>query len=357
MADSSLDSMAPPSMIMVVDDEAANVILVAEILRKHGFDNVKGITNANLVVNEVLEAKPDVILLDIHMPGVDGLTILRQVRICTAGQAFLPIIVLTADNTAQLRLDALGAGATDFITKPFDATEVALRVRNCIEQRSLHLQLRSHNAILEARVRERTAELQKSYDKVDLTHREVMEMLHLISEYRDDETHGHTLRVGHAAAMLASAAGMDRQFVDLIRQAAPLHDIGKVGIADIILLKPGPLTKEEFAIIKDHPTMGASVLERGSSDILKMAHTIALTHHERWNGTGYPECMEAEQIPIEGRIVAITDVFDALTHARPYKAAWSVDRAVAEMLDGRGSHFDPALVDLFLEKIVDKLSD
>lgn len=355
--DRSLGSMAPPSTILIVDDEAANVILVSEILRKHGFDNVKGITNANLVVNEVIETKPDVILLDVHMPGVDGLTILRQIRICTAEQAFLPIIVLTADNTAQLRLDALGAGATDFITKPFDAAEVALRVRNCIEQRSLHLQLRSHNAILEARVRERTAELQHSYNEINQTNNEVLQMLHLISEYRDDETHGHTLRVGNAAALLAAEAAMDKQFVDTIRQAAPLHDIGKVGIADIILLKPGPLTNEEFTVIKDHPSMGASVLAQGSSEVLKMAHTIALTHHERWNGTGYPVGMESEQIPIEGRMAAVADVFDALTHARPYKEAWSVDRAAAEMLKGRGSHFDPALVDLFLERVMDKLND
>jgi putative two-component system response regulator len=357
MRDGQLDGTAPPAIVLVVDDKAADVILVSEILRKHGFGNVKGITDAGLVVGEVLETKPDVVLLDVHMPSVDGLTILRQLRACTAEQSFLPIIVLTADNSVRLRLDALSAGATDFITKPFDATEVALRVRNCIEQRSLHQQLRAHNAVLEARVRERTAELQQSYDRMDLTHREVMEMLHLISEYRDDKTHGHTLRVGRATALLAVEAGMGKQFVDTIQQAAPLHDIGKVGIADIILLKPGPLTADEFTVIKDHPTMGASVLARGSSDVLKMAHTIALTHHERWDGTGYPGGMESELIPLEGRMVAVTDVFDALTHVRPYKAAWSVDRAVAEMAKDRGRHFDPTLLDLFLEKIVGRLSD
>ncbi|MHB8262971.1 MAG: HD domain-containing phosphohydrolase [Acidimicrobiales bacterium] len=357
MPDKSLRASTRSSLVLVVDDEPSNVILISNILHRHGFDKVKGITHADLVVAEILETNPDTVLLDVHMPGIDGLTLLRQIRSATADQPFLPVIVLTADTSAQLRLDALEAGATDFITKPFDGTEVALRVRNCVEQRDLHLQVRAHSAVLEARVRERTAELQRSHNEIEQAHDDTLKMLHLISEYRDDDTHGHTLRVGHSSALLAMEAGMDKSYVDVMRQAAPLHDIGKVGIADIILLKPGSLTKEEFTAIKDHPTMGASVLAQGRSDILKMAHTVALTHHERWDGTGYPRCIQQNQIPFEGRLVGITDVFDALTHARPYKPAWSVDRAVEEMVNGRATHFDPALLDLFLENIVDKLSD
>lgn len=357
MTDGPILNTTLSSLVLVVDDEPANIVLVAGILCRHGFDNVKGITHADLVVDEVLQTKPDIVLLDMHMPGTDGMTLLRQIRIITAEQSFLPVIVLTADTSTQLRLDALEAGATDFITKPFDATEVALRVRNCIGQRELHQKLRAHNAILDAKVRERTAELRRSHEEITQAYADTLKMLHLISEYRDDETHGHTLRVGYASGLLALEAGMDDRYVDTIRQAAPLHDIGKVGVPDIILLKPGPLTEEEFAAIKDHPATGASILVQGRSDILKMAHTVALTHHERWDGTGYPKGIRSEQIPVEGRMVTITDVFDALTHARPYKPAWSVDRTVEKMVDGRAKYFDPDLLDLFLESVIGKLGD
>jgi putative two-component system response regulator len=254
---------------------------------------------------------------------------------------YLPILVLTADISQSIKQRALACGAKDFLTKPFDITEVVLRMRNLLETRFLHLRLAGHNRELEVKVRERTLDLEAA--RV-----EVLQRLSLAAEFRDDDTGQHTQRVGHTSALLAQALGLPDEEVGLVRLAAPLHDVGKIGIADAILLKPGKLTPEEFGVMTTHTSIGGKILTGSHSPLLQLAERIALNHHERWDGGGYPHGRCGEDIPLAGRIVSVADVFDALTHPRPYKKAWPVEQAVAEVERLGGSKFDPAVVAVFL---------
>jgi len=269
--------------------------------------------------------------------------VMKQLRACIAPVDFLPILVLTADITPEAKRRALAEGALDFLTKPFDATEVVLRIKNLLRTRALHLQLQGQNQLLDQKVRERTDELEE-------TQIEILERLALASEYRDDDTGEHTRRVGKTAAQIAEALGWSAGEVELMRRAAPLHDVGKIGIPDSILLKPGKLTAEEFEQMKTHTTMGAKILSGGHFPLLQLAEQIALTHHERWDGTGYLGFQE-EAIPIAGRIVTVADVFDALTSERPYKKAWPVSEAIEEIKRQRGRQFDPRVVAAFLKVV------
>jgi putative two-component system response regulator len=249
-------------------------------------------------------------------------------------------VVLTADVSAATRQRALSGGASDFVTKPFDETEVRLRVQNLLRTRFLQLELEHHNALLEQRVRERTHDL-------EYARRETLNRLALAGEYRDDETHEHAQRVGRTAALLADDLGLPDDEVDLIRRSAPLHDIGKVGVPDAILLKRGRLTADEFDLIKGHTLIGGRILAHSVSEVLQAGEVIARTHHERWDGGGYPVGLSGEAIPLHGRLVALADMFDALTHERPYKPAWPLDRAAAEIRRVAGQQLDPALVHSF----------
>jgi putative nucleotidyltransferase with HDIG domain len=252
---------------------------------------------------------------------------------------------LTADITPEAKRRALTEGALDFLTKPFDATEVLLRIKNLLQTRLLHLQLREQNEVLDEKVRERTADL-------EATQVEILERLALAAEYRDDDTGEHTKRVGETTARIAEALDWSQAEVELIRRAAPLHDVGKIAIPDSILLKPGKLTPEEFERMKTHTSLGAQMLSGGEFPLLQLAEQIALTHHERWDGTGYIGLRE-ESIPMAGRIVTVADVFDALTSERPYKKAWPVSEAIEEIQRQSGHQFDPRIVEVFL-KIVSK---
>jgi putative two-component system response regulator len=327
--------------ILIVDDEPANVLLLERILGEAGYPNHTATTDPRQVLTIHTRYHPDLILLDLAMPHLDGLTVMAQLRQVIPAGVFLPILVLTADMTTQAKQQALSGGATDFLLKPFDPTEVLLRIGNLLQTRQLHLELQSHNQLLEQRVRDRTAQLEAA-------HHEILQRLALATEYRDDETHQHTLRVGEASALLAAALGLPDEQIQHLRQAAPLHDIGKIGISDVVLLKPAKLTPEEFEHVKTHTLIGGRILADSPVPVLQLGREIALTHHERWDGSGYPYGLNGEHIPLSGRIVTVADVFDALTHDRPYKHAWPVERAVAEITAQRGHQFDPNVVDAFL---------
>jgi putative two-component system response regulator len=261
-------------------------------------------------------------------------------RLGSDGGPGVPILVLTADATHDTKRRALRAGARDFLTKPIDQVELCIRVRNLLQVQHLQARLAEQNANLEAEVAERTSDL-------ELARLEILERLAVAAEFRDDETQQHAWRIGRACALLGEQLGMPKHEAELLRRAALLHDIGKIGISDLILLKPGKLTDEEFALVKRHTTIGAQILADSTSPLLKLAREIALTHHERWDGGGYPDGRAGEEIPLAGRIVAVADVFDALTHERPYKQAWPLEDAVTEILAQAGRQFDPKVVDAF----------
>jgi putative two-component system response regulator len=326
--------------ILVVDSEEASLCVLHEILAGAGFENVTATTDPGEVLQLCLWKEPDVILLDLHMPSLDGLSVLADLRATVGEPGGVAVIATTGHCSVDAKHAAFGLGARDFITKPFDAQEVILRIRCQLETRFLHRAIRQQNELLEERVRERTWELHRAQ-------LEMLERLALAGEYRDDDTGEHAKRVGRLAAQIADELRLPAEEVELIWRAATLHDIGKIGVSDAILLKPGKLTPDEMRVMKRHTRIGAEILSGGRSAYVRMAERIALTHHEWWDGSGYMG-LRGEDIPIEGRIVAIADVFDALIHERPYKSAWSVEAAVTHIVALRGRHFEPRVVDAFL---------
>lgn len=321
--------------IVIVDDEPANILFLERLLGKHGYTQVVSCSDPCEVLGQLARYSPDLLLLDLHMPGLSGFEILEQLPAATDGH-FVPVIVLTADATVGAKRKALDAGATDFLTKPLDATEVLLRIRNHLRTRYLHLHM-------EAQVNARLHEVEQGQI-------ESLERLAQAAELRDDDTGQHIRRVGSLAARLAAELGFAPERVELIRQAAPLHDVGKIGIPDAILKKPGRLTPDEMAIMRSHTTIGASILGGGQSELMRMAEQIARTHHERWDGTGYPDKLREESIPVVGRVVAAADVFDALSSDRPYRPAWSAEKVLEEIgRGGAGGHFDPIVAEALLD--------
>ncbi len=327
--------------ILIVDDEEANLVVLEGVLSRAGYQQVTAISDPRQTVQYVLDEQPDLLLLDYRMPHLDGMAVMAALAPHLDDEAYFPILMITADDRAELKEQALAGGARDFLTKPFNATEVQLRVRNLLEARRFHLQLRAQNVHLEAKVRERTAQLEHAQV-------EMLVRLAKASEYRDDETGEHVWRVSRTSALLAEELGLSAPKVQLLLRAARLHDVGKIGIPDGILLKPGKLTAAEYEVVKAHTTVGANLLSGGQSPLIKMAETIALTHHERWDGTGYPQGLAGEAIPIESRILAVADTFDALTHDRIHRRAVPPPQAVAVIHEQRGKQFDPTVVDAFL---------
>jgi putative two-component system response regulator len=327
--------------ILVVDDEEQNVRVLERILERAGFTDVRSTTDPFRVPSLYATFQPDLVLLDLHMPKRDGFGVLEDLAPFIANERYLPVLMLTGDPSADAKLRALRLGAKDFLTKPFDFDEVLLRIRNLLETRFVYQSIAEQNAELERRVRERT----RALEEAEL---EVLDRLAAAAEYRDDDTGQHTKRVGELAARLATVVGLPVEQVDLLRRAAPLHDVGKIGIPDSVLLKPGKLSPAEFEIMKTHALIGARLLSGGRSALVQMAERIARSHHERWDGKGYPDGLAGEDIPIEARIVSVVDVIDALSHARPYREAWPIERVLDLIRGGRGAHFDPALVDALL---------
>lgn len=322
--------------ILVVDDEEPNVRTLARVLRAAGYEHISTTTDATEFLALYHREHPDLILLDLHMPKRDGLTLLEELRTASGPQSYLPVLVITGDTSAEARRKALLAGAKDFVTKPFEVDELLLRIRNLLETRRLHREIVSQNQLLERRVHERTAELEGAY-------LDTLERLAIAAEFRDDETGRHTERVGETAALLGAALGMGDDDVFLVRRAAPLHDVGKIGIPDAILRKPEALTADEWEVMRTHTTIGARILSGGRSRVVRLAEEIALNHHEHWDGEGYPRGLRGDAIPLVGRLVMVADVFDALTSDRVYRKAWPSEQVLAYIRQYSGKRFDPRI--------------
>jgi putative two-component system response regulator len=328
--------------ILIVDDEIHNVDVLRRVLEREGFTRIESTTDSRKAASMYVQHRPDLILLDLHMPYIDGLEVMAQLNEI-AEASYLPILVLSGDLTPEARRDALSRGAKDFVGKPFQQEELLLRIRTLLETRLLYLQIQTQNQLLEAKVRERTRALEEAQI-------EIVARLAAAAEFRDDNTGQHTQRVGQMSALLATQLGLPDAQVALIRRAAELHDVGKIGVPDAILMKMGKLTEQEFEVVKTHTTIGARILSGGKFPLLRLAEEIAFTHHERWDGSGYGG-MRGEDIALAGRIVAVADVFDALTQQRPYKPAWPVGDAIAEIERQRARQFDPTIVDAFMRVI------
>ncbi|MEM0926150.1 MAG: HD domain-containing phosphohydrolase [Planctomycetota bacterium] len=352
----------PPGKIMIVDDEVANVLVAKKLLSRAGHREFETTTDSTRAVNLVHTYQPDVVLLDINMPHVDGISILSQIRSVPKLQ-HLPVLILTANHHAEVKLRCLELGATDFLVKPIDPMELAPRVRNALQNKLYHDQLESHAAELEETVRRRTQDLERS-------RREVIYCLARAAELRDNDTGNHVIRVGRYAGIIAERLNLPERFVRDLELAAQLHDVGKIAIPDAILLKPGKLEPEEYeliqghvkhgrqiikpfgsddiAMLRDHVRAGADILG-DSSSLMRLAASIAQTHHEKFDGSGYPIGLAGDDIPIEGRITAVADVFDALASERPYKRALPREKCFEILEEGRGKHFDPDVLDAFFE--------
>lgn len=328
--------------VLIIDDSRSSLALLASIVADGGAVDVSTSTNPIEALSRSETEQFDLVVVDHIMAEMDGVDVTRWLR-SRDTYRLVPIIMVTSDADPKVRLDAIGAGATDFINKPFDRTEMLARVRNLLALRKAQIDLADRAQWLAREVESATRHLIEREE-------EVIWRLARAIEYRDGDTGGHVSRVAVISRLLAEGMGLSPERCRTIYLAAPLHDIGKIGIADAILGKPGRLTPEEMARMREHVVIGARILEHGSSDLIHTAKTIALGHHERWDGTGYPHRLAGAAIPIEARIVAIADVFDALCSERPYKAAWPVDKAYAEIVALGGSHFDPACVDAFVAK-------
>ena len=309
-------------LILAVDDEASNLQLLRHILQDHY--RLLFAKDAARALDLARQERPDLILMDVMMPGMTGYEACRALKADPATAA-IPVIFATALSDPDDEVTGFEAGAVDYIAKPLSPPIVRARVR-------------THLSLVRA-------------DELKETRLQIVQRLGLAAEYKDNETGLHVIRMSHYARVLGLAAGLSETAAEDLLHAAPMHDVGKIGIPDRILQKPGALDKDEWKIMQSHATIGADIIGEHPHGMLALARNIALTHHEKWDGSGYPRGLAGEDIPLEGRIVAVADVFDALTSARPYKAAWPVEEAVQYLRQQRGQHFDPALVDLFLERL------
>jgi putative two-component system response regulator len=328
------------SKLLIIDDDESAIRVITAVLKDASYDRFSTLTDPREASRYYSDFEPDLILIDLLMPYMDGLEVIEGLQSRIPRNSFLPILVLTADAEFHTRQRALTLGAKDFLTKPFNRVELILRVGNLLETRLLYVQIHGSNVALEEQVRQGACDL-------DQAQAEVIGCLEKVASYRDEETSQHCKRVSLLATLIARAIGFSEDRAQLIGAASTLHDIGKIGIPDRILLKPGKLTPDEFDQIKTHTAIGAEILSISHSSIVKVAGEIAHYHHERWDGQGY-NGLSGENIPVAARIVALADTFDVLTHDRPYRRAWSADRAVAEIHGERGRQFDPGVVDAFL---------
>ena len=350
---------------MIVDDEPYNILVVRKLLLAEGYDDFVTTSKSTQAIEMFRRSLPDVLLLDIMMPEVSGLEILKEVSEDEQLRK-TPVIILTAASDSTIKAQALQLGAADFIAKPIEPTELVPRLRNVLAAKAHRDQLERYSIELEYEVRKKTAQLEAS-------RRDVIAALARAAEYRDDDTGRHVIRVGKYAGIIAAELGFSSAYVEQIELAAQLHDVGKIGITDSILLKPGKLEPDEFRKMQEHTQFGQYIIEPADeaqpklppgtcenkssdaprSSILRMASIIAQTHHERWDGSGYPRGLAGEDIPIEGRITAVADVFDALSSERPYKKAFPREKCLQILEEGRDSHFDSTVLDAFFKRLDD----
>ena len=327
--------------IVILDDEMINVTVLTTMLERAGFASVTGLTDARDLRALIESSPPDLVITDLHMPGCDGYGVL-EILSDLINTERLPVLVVTGDGSTDARQQALVRGAKDFVTKPYDVVEMLLRVRNLLESRVLYQDLKKQNRTLLESASGNTLEIES-------TRVEMIERLALAAEYRDDETNEHNRRVGALSAKLAAAIGMTPDDSGLLRRAAALHDIGKIGIPDALLFKPSGLTVSEVRVMRTHAAIGARILGGSRIPLLQLAETVALTHHERWDGRGYPNGLKGDDIPVAGRIVSVADAFDAMTNNRPYRAALAVNEAIARLRLEYDRQFEGRLIDALAE--------
>jgi putative two-component system response regulator len=357
------------SRILIVDDDVALGMTLEEMLKENEYTKVRYISDSRQAADVFKEFHPDLLMLDINMPHLDGFGVMEQIRGMQL-TSFVPILVLSAETDEDISLRALSMGATDFLNKPYKASEVLARIQNMLRVRQLQNDLESKNDFLEDKVEDRTAQLRQAVKDLDQMHAQVKEAyietiyrLTRATEYKDEETADHVKRLSLYAAAVGRAIGMKESDVELLLYASPMHDIGKIGIPDSILFKRAPLTEEEWKTMKSHPMIGYEILKESKAPVLKLGATIALGHHERWDGSGYPQGLKGEQIPLEARILALVDIYDALRSKRHYKEAFDHQKTCKIILEGDGrvmpQHFDPKLLEVFkkihgeFEKIFD----
>ncbi len=347
--------------LLLVDDNTTNLDVLSDLLLNKGYEILVSIDGASAIERARL-TQPHLILLDIMMPGIDGFETCKRLKADPA-TAEIPVIFMTALGDTQNKVRGFSSGAVDYITKPFEADEVLARVSNHLLIQQLQKDLKEKNALLsdrakhlESEVHKRTLLLKDALKLLKSASLDTILRLTMAAEYKDKDTGQHTRRIGHLSGATAKLLNLSDKEVETILNAAPMHDIGKIGIPDAILLKPGKLDKDEWDIMRQHTTIGAKILAGSDVDFINLAHTVAMTHHEKWDGSGYPTGLSGNDIPIIGRIVAIVDVFDALLSRRPYKEPFSLEMTLAILEEGRGNHFDPDIVDLFLANIDELLA-
>ena len=337
--------MQENATILIVDDQPQNIELLEAYLFPYGYKIVTA-SNGKEALEILLTNQIDLVLLDVMMPNMDGFEVTRRVRIIEKLQQ-LPIILVTALRETQDRIRGIEAGCDDFISKPVEKNELISRVRSLLKIKAYNDLKNNYQKELEIEVAKRTEELKNALDKLEKASLDTIFRLSVAAEYKDEETGLHVKRMSLYAEALARQLGVDEHYARTIRYAAVMHDIGKIGIPDKILLKPGKLDNEEWEIMKNHSIIGAKILKDSDAEFIKVGEIIALNHHEKWDGSGYPNGLKGAEIPIEARITTICDVFDALLSKRPYKESFTIEKAEDIIKEGKGTHFDPEIVDAF----------
>ena len=347
--------MIDKKRILIVDDDEQIRTILGEYLTMQGNEYETASDGIEALAKVKLDI--DLVLMDVNMPNMDGYEVIKRIRSEPEYQD-LPIIMVTAMTSREDRLQAVRAGANDFIAKPIDQTELEVRTMSLLRVKDIQDTIKRHKSELEGKVQQRTAALRKSLDEmVDAQRKtydaylDTIRRLAIAAEYRDEGTAAHIMRMSNYAAVLAKGLNFPPGQIEMVLQASPMHDVGKIGIPDGILLKKGKLEDKEWEIMRQHTMIGSRILQESHSDFLKAGELIAATHHEKWDGSGYPNGLKGEEIPLLGRICAVADVFDALTTKRPYKEAFSNEEAFDILRKGRKTHFDPKVVDVFFDNI------